>query len=78
MKSYWKQIASYLKDYDKHLLFAGTNEVHMPDVYSAPTGENSAVQSGFNQAFVDAVRPTGGNYNSPTRDAQHTATNVYW
>jgi endoglucanase len=78
MKSYWKQIATYFKDYDNHLLFAGTNEVHMPDVYSAPTAENCAVQSGFNQDFVDAVRATGGNNASRTLIVQLYATNIDW
>jgi len=78
MKSYWKQIATYLADYDNHLLFAATNEVHMPDVYSAPTAENCTVQAGFNQAFIDAVRATGGNNASRTLVIQHYATNIDW
>jgi endoglucanase len=78
MKSYWTQIANYFKDYDNHLLFAGTNEVHMPDVYSAPTAENCAVQSGFNQDFVNAVRATGGNNASRTLIVQLYATNIDW
>lgn len=78
MKSYWKQIATYFADYDNHLLFAGTNEVAMPNVYSAPTVENCTVQSGFNQAFVDAVRATGGNNASRTLVIQHYATNIDW
>jgi len=78
MKSYWTQIASYFKDYDNHLLFAGTNEIHMPDVYSAPTAENCTVQTSFNQTFVDAVRATGGNNASRTLVFQHYATNIDW
>ena len=78
MKSYWKQIATYFADYDNHLLFAGTNEVAMPNVYSAPTAENCTVQMGFNQAFVDAVRATGGNNASRTLVIQHYATNIDW
>jgi len=78
MKNYWKQIATYFKDYDNRLLFAGTNEVHMPDVYSAPTVENCTVQAGFNQDFVDAVRATGGNNGSRTLIIQHYATNIDW
>ena len=78
MKSYWKQIATYFADYDNHLLFAGTNEVAMPGVYSTPTAENCTVQSGFNQAFVDAVRATGGNNASRTLVIQHYATNIDW
>lgn len=58
-KAIWEQIATYFRDYDEHLLFAGTNEVHNTD-YSNPTAENLAVQASFNQTFVDAVRSTGG------------------
>jgi len=78
MTSYWTQIATYFKDYDNHLLFAGTNEVHMPNVYTAPTAENCAVQSGFNQDFVNAVRATGGNNASRTLVVQLYATNIDW
>jgi len=78
MKSFWTQIADYFKDYDNHLLFAGTNEIHMPNVWTAPTAENCAVQSGFNQTFVDAVRATGGNNASRSLVVQLYATNIDW
>ena len=58
---FWTQIANNFKTYDNHLLFAGTNEVMVTNVYSAPTKENCAVQNSFNQTFVNAVRATGGN-----------------
>jgi endoglucanase len=57
-KALWEQIAYHFRDYDEHLLFAGTNEVHAG--YGEPTAENIAVQLSFNQTFVDAVRSTGG------------------
>ena len=57
----WKQIANRFRDYDHHLLFAGMNE---PDA----AGDNSKDKAGdiatlvrYQQAFVDAVRQTGGN-----------------
>jgi endoglucanase len=78
MKSFWTQIANTFKGYDNHLLFAGTNEVHMPNVWGAPTAENCAVQSGFNQDFVNAVRATGGNNASRTLVVQLYATNIDW
>ena len=40
----------HFKDYDNHLLFAGTNEIHFD--YGVPTAEHCTVQSGFNQAFI--------------------------
>lgn len=57
-KALWEQIAVYFRDYDEHLLFAGTNEVHKD--YGTPSAENLTVQMSFNQTFVDAVRSTGG------------------
>jgi endoglucanase len=59
----WEQIAVHFRDYDAHLLFAGTNEIHVPDNWGGPTKENYTVQNSFNQTFVNAVRSTGGrNY----------------
>lgn len=60
-RALWEQIATTFKDYDEHLLFAGTNEVHLN--YNAPSAENIAVQQSYLQTFVTAVRSTGGkNY----------------
>lgn len=58
--AYWGQIATYFKDYNENLLFAGTNEVHIENNWDAPTEENAKVQNSFNQTFVDTVRATGG------------------
>ncbi len=54
----WKNIATYFRDYDEHLVFSGTNEVNIN--WAAPTEENYRVQNNFNQDFVKAVRSTGG------------------
>ena len=59
-KKFWSQIATKFKNFDERLIFAGTNEVHMEGVYSAPTAENLEVQNGFNQDFVSTVRGVGG------------------
>ncbi len=56
----WTQIARHFQEYDERLLFAGTNEVMVTDDYSTPTKEYYSTQNSFNQAFVDAVRLTGG------------------
>jgi endoglucanase len=57
----WTNIANAFKDYDYHLVFAGTNEVHIPNNWNAPTAENLSVQNSYNQTFINAVRATGGN-----------------
>lgn len=56
----WTQIANYFKDYDEHLLFAGTNEPMMNSGVSASVKAQQALER-YLQAFVDAVRATGGN-----------------
>ncbi len=61
LKALWTNIATEFRDYDGRLAFSGTNEVNVN--WQPPTAENLAVQNGFNQDFVDAVRATGGkNY----------------
>jgi endoglucanase len=57
----WTQIATHFRDYDRRLIFAGTNEVMMDGDYGTPTQEYVDVQNSFNQTFVDTVRATGGN-----------------
>lgn len=56
----WQQIATHFRDYDDHLLFAGTNEVMVEGDYNTPTQEYYTVQNSFNQTFVNTVRKTGG------------------
>jgi endoglucanase len=75
---FWTQIATEFRDDDDHLLFAGSNEVAVEGVYSAPTAENLAVQDSFNQTFVDTVRATGGNNRLRHLVVQGYATNIAW
>ncbi len=70
----WEQIAVYFRDYDEHLLFAGTNEVHAD--YGNPTSEHIEVQESYNQTFVDAVRSTGGKNAWRTLVVQAYNTNI--
>ena len=63
----WKCIATYFRNYDERLAFAGTNEtialVNGQENWGSPTKEYQEVQNSYNQTFVDAVRQTGGkNY----------------
>ncbi|HET9862985.1 MAG TPA: cellulase family glycosylhydrolase [Steroidobacteraceae bacterium] len=73
-QNYWTQIASYFRNYNEHLLFAGTNEVHAD--YGTPTNEHITVQQSYNQTFVNAVRATGGNNASRTLVVQTYNTNA--
>ncbi|MBN1952659.1 MAG: cellulase family glycosylhydrolase [Bacteroidales bacterium] len=56
----WRQIATYFRDYNDYLLFAGTNEVMVDGDYGTPTPEYYTVQNSFNQTFITTVRATGG------------------
>ncbi|MFN8256651.1 MAG: cellulase family glycosylhydrolase [Bacteroidales bacterium] len=53
-KAFWSQIATQLRDFDEHLIFAGSNE---------PNVENTIqmnVLKSYHQTFINAVRATGG------------------
>lgn len=72
----WRNIATYFRDYDEHLVFAGTNEVNVN--WQTPSTENARVQNGFNQDFVKAVRSTGGrNWYRPLI-VQTYSSNAYY
>jgi endoglucanase len=53
-KAYWEQIATAMRDFDEHLMFASANE---PSVDNA--GQMATLLS-FHQTFINAVRSTGG------------------
>jgi endoglucanase len=53
-KAFWQQIATHLREFDEHLLFASANE---PNVENAIQME---VLNSYHQTFIDAVRSTGG------------------
>lgn len=76
LKKMWIQIALNFRDYDDHLLFAGTNEVMVEGDYSAPTTEYYTVQNSFNQTFVEAVRNTGGRNSFRNLVVQTFNTNI--
>ncbi len=74
--SLWRQIAIYFRDFDDHLIFAGTNEVGMENTYGNPTTEYAAVQNSFNQTFVNTVRATGGRNTYRFLAVQSYFTNI--
>jgi aryl-phospho-beta-D-glucosidase BglC (GH1 family) len=53
-KAFWEQIATTLRGFDEHLIFASANE---PKVANAT---EMAVLTSYHQTFIDAVRDTGG------------------
>jgi hypothetical protein len=68
--SYWRQIATAFKAYDRHVLFASANE---PAVDSASA---EAVLLQLHQVFVDTVRATGGNNATRTLVVQGPSTDI--
>lgn len=59
----WKQIAEYFAGYSDYLVFEGFNEAlgNVKDGVSYTEAQKFAYVNRMNQAFVDAVRATGGN-----------------
>jgi aryl-phospho-beta-D-glucosidase BglC (GH1 family) len=53
-KAYWEQIATAMRDFDEHLMFASANEPNADDA------TEMEVLLSYHQTFVDAVRSTGG------------------
>ncbi|MCS0616145.1 glycoside hydrolase family 5 protein [Massilia kyonggiensis] len=53
-KTYWEQIATALRGFDEHVMFAGANEPAAQDAAAM------AILMSYHQTFVDAVRATGG------------------
>jgi endoglucanase len=68
-KALWEQIATAMRDFDEHLIFAGTNE---PAVDNA---EQMAILDGYHQTFVNTVRATGGRNSYRVLVVQGPRTN---
>ncbi len=77
----WEQIALAFKDYDDHVIFAGLNEPSVGGAYQ-DNGENIADDklvsrlAEYEQAFINAVRATGGNNEYRVLVVQGPETNI--
>jgi len=67
-KAIWEQIATTMRDFDEHLMFAGTNE---PSVDNA---EQMAILNGYHETFIKAVRATGGRNSNRVLVVQGPST----
>ena len=78
--AFWTQIATYFKDYDEHLLFAGANEPGVNDPWNGTQWEfdNTRMQvlKGYYDAFITAVRNVGGNNATRTLIVQAPRTEM--
>jgi len=54
-KAFWEQIATTMRDFDEHLMFASANE---PDTHNSAAQMNLLLS--YHQTFINAVRSTGG------------------
>lgn len=70
LKKLWTQIANAFKEYDDHLIFGGLNE---PD---CDTQAKTNALLKYEQAFIDAVRATGGNNAKRTLVVQGPTTDI--
>lgn len=69
-KAYWEQIATAMRDFDEHVMFASANEPSASDA----TAMN--VLLSYHQTFVDAVRSTGGHNVYRVLIVQGPSTNI--
>ena len=53
-KALWEQIATTMRDFDEHLMFASANEPPADDA------EEMAILNSYHETFIKAVRSTGG------------------
>lgn len=53
-KALWEQIATAMRDFDEHLMFASTNEPAVSDA------QGMTILNSYHETFINAVRSTGG------------------
>lgn len=77
LKDLWTQIATAFRDYNVHLLFAGLNEPFQQyNLFHNRHQDLTPILMRYNQAFVEAVRSTGGNNSRRTLVVQGPSTNI--
>lgn len=69
-KAYWEQIATEMREFDEHLMFASANEPNANDQAS------STLLRDYHQIFINAVRSTGGKNANRTLVIQAPETNT--
>ncbi|WP_217605836.1 cellulase family glycosylhydrolase [Chitinophaga sp. GbtcB8] len=69
-QAFWEQIATAMRDFDEHLMFASANEP------AADNADQVAVLASYHQTFVNAVRSTGGRNSYRVLVVQGPSTNI--
>ncbi|WP_239970639.1 cellulase family glycosylhydrolase [Confluentibacter citreus] len=70
LKAIWEQIATEMRDFDEHLILAGTNE---PSVDNA---QQMAILNSYHETFIKAVRSTGGKNSHRVLVVQGPSTDI--
>ena len=69
-KALWEQIATQLRGFDEHLLFASANEPPASDA------TEMSILLSYHQTFINAVRSTGGHNSYRTLVIQGPSTDI--
>ena len=69
-QAFWEQIATNLRDFDEHVMFASANEPNVDDA------SQMAVLFSYHQTFIDAVRSTGGRNSYRVLVIQGPSTDI--
>jgi endoglucanase len=69
-KALWEQIATAMRDFDEHLIFAGANEP------AAENAEQMEILASYHQTFINAVRSTGGRNSYRVLVVQGPSTDI--
>jgi endoglucanase len=69
-KAFWEQIATKMRDFDEHLMFASANEPNVQDA------TQMSVLLSYHQTFVNAVRSTGGRNTYRVLVVQGPSTDI--
>ena len=69
-KAFWEQIATTMRDFDEHLMFAGANEP------PAENAEQMEILNSYHQTFINAVRSTGGRNSYRVLVVQGPSTDI--
>ena len=69
-KAFWEQIATKMRDFDEHVMFASANEPPANDA------TKMSILLSYHQTFVNAVRSTGGHNTYRVLVVQGPSTNI--
>ena len=69
-RAFWQQIATEMRDFDEHLMFASANEPHVENAVQME------VLNSYHQTFVNTVRATGGRNSYRVLVVQGPSTDV--